>query len=248
MQEPQAAARPAADAGRPPYRGMPDPTRQATSWLDSVYGGLVELASPHPVHETDSAWLMACRVLPQPGYPRSPMLAASVVVPKDGGFPFHPTPSAPLADLEPAPPHETAQRVDRQPRRINARGCVVAVHSTIDGCPSVALPWRSAHEAPGWWSRLRRRYVPEFEHVPVTDWDDVVRAVREPGPDTRGVVWVRREMGGHEATGNLVYTHNNKGQVVLLDGLTSSLARLDTSSLREMVLIRAAPTARASRD
>ncbi|PAZ17490.1 hypothetical protein CLM62_01815 [Streptomyces sp. SA15] len=218
--------------------GSPDPAQLAAAWLDELYGGLVTLATPHPVRETDTAWLMACRPSPQPGYPLTPMLAASVVVPKHDGSPFHPAPSAPLADLEPAPPHEAAHRVVHQARRINARVCVTALHSAINGWPSVALPWRSAHEAPGWWSRLHRRYFPDFEHVSVGHWDDVIKAVREPGPDTRGVVWARREIGGHEATGNLIYAHNNKGQVVLLDGSTSSLAKLDTTLVRALVLIR----------
>ncbi|MGQ5640214.1 MULTISPECIES: YrhB domain-containing protein [unclassified Streptomyces] len=137
-------------------------------------------------------------------------------------------------------------RAEGQGRRINARGCVVAVHSTMHGAPSVALPWRPSDEAPGWWARLCRRYFPEFERVAVSDWDDVIKAVDEPGPETRGVVWVRREIGGHEATGNLLYATNNKGQVVLLDGLTSSLARLDTAPLlRELILLRALPGASA---
>ncbi|MEV6485345.1 toxin glutamine deamidase domain-containing protein [Streptomyces sp. NPDC051576] len=215
------------------------PAERATAWLDQLYGGLVELAVPRPVRETDTAWLMACRTRPQPGFPRTPMLAASVVVPKIGGHPFHPASAAPLADMEPVPPEAAAHRVTGQNRRINARGCVASVHSMIDGNPSVALPWQPFHEAPGWWSRLRRRYLPRFAPVPVDDWSDVVRAVREPGPDTRGVVWVRREADGQEVTGNLVYAHNNRGQAVFLDGVTAALARLDTESVRELVLLRA---------
>nr|WSY51483.1 toxin glutamine deamidase domain-containing protein [Streptomyces sp. NBC_00886] len=218
-----------------------DPAHRARAWLDQLYGGLVELAVPHPVHETNTAWLMACRTLNQPGFPRTPMLAASVVVPKIGGHPFHPASSAPLADMEPVPPEVAARRVTGQNRRINARGCVTSVHTMIEGNPSVALPWQPSHEAPGWWSRLNRRYFPHFEPLPVDDWSDVVRAVREPGPDTRGVVWVRRKTGGHEATGNLIYVHNNRGQAVFLDGVTAALARLDTESVRELVLVRALP-------
>lgn len=226
---------------------MTSPEQRAVAWLNNTYRGLVELCVPTPVHETSGAWMFACRTLNQPGYPATPMLASSLVVPKDGSSPFHPAPSSPLADLEPAPPQEAANRVQGQPRRINARGCLVALHSAISGSPSVPLPWRPSDEAPGWWARLTRRYFPEFERVDVGSWDDVVKAVAEPGPDARGVVWVRREIGGHEATGNLLYAHNNKGQVVLLDGLTSSLARLDTSSVRELVLVRALPGARAPR-
>ncbi|MEV5507616.1 YrhB domain-containing protein [Streptomyces orinoci] len=224
---------------------MTNPQQQAAAWLHSTYGGLVEPATAQPVYETATAWLFACRPLPQPGYPATPMLAASVVVPKGGGSPFHPAPSAPLADLEPVPPQEAAARAQGQDRRINARGCLVALHSAIGGAPSVPLPWRPSDEAPGWWKRLHRRYFPEFGQVPAGDWDDVIKAVAEPGPDTRGVVWVRREIGGQEATGNLLYAHNNKGQVVLLDGLTSSLARLDASGVRELVLLRALPGAGA---
>jgi hypothetical protein len=220
--------------------GSVDPQRQIGAWLRGVYGGLVEPATPHPVYETATAWLMACRALPQPGYPNTPMLAASVVIPKDGSAPFHPAPGAPLADLDPAPPEETAHRATDQPRRLNARGCLVAVHCGINGTPSVPLPWCPSHEAPGWWDRLRRRYFPEFERVAVSDWNDVIKALAEPGPDTRGVIWVRREIGGHEATGNLLYAHNNNGQVVLLDPLTSSLAHLDPPPLlRELTLLRA---------
>ncbi|MFJ3639011.1 YrhB domain-containing protein [Streptomyces sp. NPDC090108] len=225
---------------------MSDPGLRASDWLRLTYGGLVELASPDPVHETAAAWLLACQTLPQPGYPRTPMLAASVVVPKDGGSPYHPAPSAPLADLEPATPQDTAARAEGQGRRINARGCLVAVHSAVEGAPSVALPWRPSDEAPGWWTRLGRRYFPAFERVEVSDWDDVIKAVEEPGPGTRGVIWVRREIGGHEASGNLLYANNHNGQVVLLDGLTSSLARLDTGpQLKGLVLLRALPGASA---
>jgi hypothetical protein len=218
-----------------------DPAQRATAWLGELYGGLVELAVPHPVYETNTAWLMACRTLRQPGFPRTPMLAASVVVPKIGGHPFHPASNAPLSDLEPVPPEAAARRVTGQNRRINARGGVTAVHTMIEGNASVALPWNPSHEAPGWWSRLNRRYFPRFEHVPVDDWTAIVRAVREPGPGTCGVVWVRREIGGQEATGNLIHVHNYRGQAVFLDGVTAALARLDTESVRELVLVRELP-------
>ncbi|MGC5530236.1 YrhB domain-containing protein [Streptomyces sp. SR-10] len=220
------------------------PDQQAAAWLTHTYRGLAEPAAPHPVAESATAWLMACRTVQQPGFPHTPMLAASVAVPKDGSSPFHPAPSAPLADLEPAASYEAAvARSQNQGRRINARGTVVAMHSAINGSPSVPLAWQPSDEAPGWWSRLTRRYFPEFERVSASSWDEVVKAVAEPGPDTRGLVWIRRELGGQEATGNLVYAHNNKGQVVFLDSLTSSLARLETDHVRELVLVRALPEA-----
>ncbi|MET9493553.1 toxin glutamine deamidase domain-containing protein [Streptomyces sp. NPDC006552] len=223
--------------------GPQGPAQRATAWLGEVYGGLAELAAPRPVAETETAWLMACRTVAQPGFPRTPMLAASVVVPRIGGYPHHPASSDPLADLRAVPPTESALRVTEQSRRINARGGVAALHSMIEGRPSVAVPWQPAHEAPGWWARLHRRYFPRFAHVPVRDWDDVVRAQRDPGPGTRGVLWIRRAIGGHDVTGHLLYAHNDRGHVVFLDGLTGSLARLDTEWVREVVLIRALPDA-----
>ncbi|WP_406121421.1 YrhB domain-containing protein [Streptomyces sp. NBC_00989] len=222
---------------------MHSPDQRAAAWLSSTYRGLVEPATPRPVHETAVAWIYSCRTLNQQGYPPTPMLSASVVVPKDGSTPFHPSVSAPLADMEPAGERETADRVAQQARRINARGCVVAVHSAMNSAPSVPLPWNPSDEAPGWWARLTRRYFPGFEQVPATDWDSVISAVAALGPDTRGVVWVRRELGGAEATGNLIYAHNHKGQVVLLDGQAGGLAKLDTSLLRELILIRELPDA-----
>ncbi|MGY0017862.1 YrhB domain-containing protein [Streptomyces sp. YJ-C3] len=124
---------------------------------------------------------------------------------------------------------------------MNARGCLVTLHTMIDRSPSTPRPWQPSDEAPGWWARLHQRYFPDFEPVSVSNWDDVVKAVTETGPDTRSAVWVRREAGGHEVTGNLLYAHNNKGYVVFLDPLTSSLAQLDTTNVREMVLVRALP-------
>ncbi|MFE0424410.1 toxin glutamine deamidase domain-containing protein [Streptomyces sp. NPDC058953] len=218
-----------------------DPARRATAWLEGTYGGLVELAAPRPVCETDTAWLMACRTLAQPGFPRTPMLASSVVVPKIGGHPFHPAPNDPFADLQPVPPPAAAERITGQSRRINARGCVAAVHTVIDGFPSRPGPWRTGPPAPGWWTRLRRRHFPGFEQLAVDGWHDVVRAVEEPGPDTRGLVWVRRAMGGHEISGHLIYVQNLRGRAVFLDALTASLARLDTHWVRDVVLVRRLP-------
>ncbi|MFH7337888.1 YrhB domain-containing protein [Streptomyces sp. KHY 26] len=222
-----------------------DPWVRAAAWLRGTYGGLVEPAVPpnrEPVYETGAAWLVACRAIPQPGFPGTPMLAASVVVPKDGGTPFHPSPSDPLADLEPMAPAERARRAAGG--HLHARGCLVGVHRGIDGIPVSALPWRPFHEAPGWWERLGRRYFPRFAPVDVRDWDDVVRAVAEPGPDTRGVVWVRRQLRGHEISGNLLYAHHDQGRVVLLDGLAGSPARLEPPFLlRELILLRALPGA-----
>ncbi|MGW6295272.1 toxin glutamine deamidase domain-containing protein [Streptomyces sp. NPDC055058] len=223
---------------------MNRPARLATEWLRQTYGGLVELSAPDPVHETPAAWLLACRSVTQPGFPRTPMLAASVVVPRYSGLPFHPAPSAPLADLDPAPAWEHADRQVSQPARLNVRGRTVALHHRIDRTAASPLPWAPGHEAPGWWGRLVRRYFPGFRETPAGDWDDVVRALTGAGPDARGLVWVRRELGGQEITGHLVYGHNNDGRVVFLDAMTASPARLETGGVRELRLLLAPPGGR----
>ncbi|MGY3203456.1 hypothetical protein ACVW19_003971 [Streptomyces sp. TE5632] len=73
------------------------------------------------------------------------------------------------------------------------------------------------------------------------DWDDIIRAVGTTGPDSRGLVWVRRELGGREITGHLVHVHNNNGQVVFLDPMTASSAELETTGVRELRLLRSLP-------
>lgn len=123
----------------------------------------------------------------------------------------------------------------------------MTVHSAIDGAQSTPLPWQPSDEAPGWWARLTRRYFPAFEQVAVSDWDSVIRAVAEPGPDTRGLVWVRRELGGAEATGNLLYAHNHKGQVVFLDAQVGVWRSSTRPTLRDLVLMRAVPRAQPPR-
>ncbi|MGC9380853.1 toxin glutamine deamidase domain-containing protein [Streptomyces sp. MH13] len=220
---------------------MSRPVRLAEEWLRQTYNGLVELAVPDVVHEAPTAWLLSCRTVAQPGFPRTPMLAASVVVPKYSGLPYHPSPSAPLADLEHAPNREQVNRVVSQPQRLNVRGRVVALHHRIDRIAVTALPWAPGHEAPGWWGRLAKRYFPGFRETVVGGWDDVIRTIADSGPDARGLVWVRREAGGQEITGHLVYVHNNNGQVVFLDEMTASLAKLETENVRELRLLHQPP-------
>ncbi|MER7716786.1 toxin glutamine deamidase domain-containing protein [Streptomyces flaveolus] len=217
---------------------MNRPVQLAADWLHWTYNGLVELAAPDVVHETSAAWLLSCRSVAQPGFPRTPMLAASIVVPKYGGLPYHPAPGDPLADLKSAPMWEYADRLASQPHRLNIRGRVTALHNRIDRITVTPLPWAPGHEAPGWWSRLARRYFPGFVETAVDDWDDVIRTVADAGLDSRGLIWVRREMGGQEITGHLLYAHNNDGRVVFLDAMTASLAKLETEGVRSLRLLR----------
>jgi hypothetical protein len=84
-----------ASSGQPSGQGSP--YDRARAWLHELYGPVVELATPAPVAETAQAWWYAVRPLAQPGYPATPMLNASLVVPKDGSVPFHPGNADPWA-------------------------------------------------------------------------------------------------------------------------------------------------------
>ncbi|NSC25593.1 hypothetical protein FM076_32355 [Streptomyces albus subsp. chlorinus] len=215
--------------------------RAALDWLSATYGGLVELRTDEPVAEDEASRLFACRAVPQPGYPGRPMLAASVVVPKDGGSPFHPASHDLWGDLAEFARTREPRPAEEQARRLNARGCVVAVECGLAGTPALPLPWSPAHEAPGWWDLLLRRYFPGADRSTCGDWDEVIRATQESGPGTRGVVWIRRQAAGVEVSGHLVHVHNNDGKVVFLDGMTGGLAQLETAGVRFLKYARRQP-------
>jgi hypothetical protein len=222
---------------------MTDPYQLARDWFHSSYDVPVELRRT-PVAETPQAWVFTAAPLPVPGArpaPLAPMLTSLVCVPKNGAPPFHPATDDPWGDLadferDPRPRDPAAQA-----RRTNARGAVLAAHATVGGAPATALPWQSSHEGPTWWEDFLRRYFPTAEVGPCPDWETVIAAIGEPGPGTAGVVWVRRELHGAEATGHLLYAHNKDGQVALLDPQARQLARLETENVREIVLARIPP-------
>ncbi|WP_406085565.1 YrhB domain-containing protein [Streptomyces virginiae] len=220
-----------------------EPWQTALEWLLSTYNGLVELVSIEPVTEDAGTWLFACRTTEQPGYPRTPMLAASLVVPKDYGEPFHPASYDPWGDASAYTRDPVERDPQAQARRLNARGCVVTTAAAIAGGPSSPLPWQPAHEAPGWWELLLRRYFPAARELRCASWDEVITRAEETGPDTQGVVWVRRVIGGTEVSGHLLYARNNNGQVVFLDGMTGGLARLDQVGVLQLVFARVEPGA-----
>lgn len=226
---------------------MTDPYLIAQEWLDAEYGVPV-LLDCTPVAETALTWILSASLTPPTGGAAAPapMLTSLVCVPKNGAPPFHPATDDPwgdLADFERDPrPRVPAE----QARRTNARGAVLAAHATAGGAPATALPWQSAHEGPTWWDDFLRRYFPTAEVGPCPDWDTVIAAVGEPGPGTSGVVWVRRELHGAEATGHLLYAHNKDGQVALLDPQAGRLAQLETENIREIVLARIPPQAAGS--
>ncbi|TDV55045.1 YrhB domain-containing protein [Actinophytocola oryzae] len=205
----------------------------ARDWLVRVHSGRAELADTAPVIETATATVFACRLAGRP----DPMLTSAVAVPRNGSMPFHLATDDPLGDLAGHAAEPTPRPLRRQAARTNARGRVLAVDAAVDGYPASAVPWRPDDETAGWWDRLVGHF-PGARVGECATWDEVVRAVAATGPDTRGVVWIRREVAGLEFTGHLVYAHNNDGQVVLLDGQTGGLARLDTGGVRGLRLAR----------
>ena len=226
---------------------MIDPRRLADHWLQDCYGFPLELVGP--VAETPGTWVFSVAQLPVPGAPPvtspAPMLTALVCVPKNGAPPFHLATDDPWGDLADFDRDPRPRDPATQARRTNARGCVLAAHAALSGAPQVAPqvapPWRPEDERAVWWGEFVRRHLPAAEVGPCADWDTVIRAIDEPGPGTRGVVWLRRELNGAEATGHLLYAHNNKGRVVLLDPQAGRLARLETTNVRALVLARIAP-------
>ncbi|MEU5162030.1 YrhB domain-containing protein [Streptomyces sp. NPDC020875] len=106
------------------------PVEAAHHWLQQTYRGPVELAVPQPVAQDGATWLFGCRTVVFPGRAAGPMLAASLVVPKDGGVPFHPAADDPFGDAAAYPRTPPELRAPQaRARRLNARGWLFAVET-----------------------------------------------------------------------------------------------------------------------
>nr|WP_246869282.1 toxin glutamine deamidase domain-containing protein [Saccharopolyspora sp. ASAGF58] len=68
-----------------------------------------------------------------------------------------------------------------------------------------ALPWDPAGETPGWWGRMLAAHFPGAEVVTCATWADAAGTVVDGGVGTRAVVWLRRQVGGRELAGDLLY-------------------------------------------
>ena len=212
----------------------------ADQWLDRAYGGTVK-SSRHPLLETSRVAVFGCRFRES----RDPLLAATIAVPKTGEAPYPLPNDRPFDDLglggdaadRHAPDWHAPAEADWT-RRVNARNCVIALDAAVDRAPASALPWRPTDERPGWWERLHTAHFPQAQVATCATWPEVVEAVRAGGPDTRGVIWVRRELVGVEATGHLLYAHNDNGEVAVLDPLRGTLADLETATVGSLVLAR----------
>ncbi|MDT0269151.1 YrhB domain-containing protein [Streptomyces sp. DSM 44915] len=190
------------------------------------------------------AWVFACATEAR-GPGGDVMLNASLAVPKNAATPFHPATDDPRADLaafdaDPAPRDPLAQA-----RRLNARGCVLAMHAALGGAKATPLPWRPEHESPGWWGRLVRQFAPHADVFTCGDWNELVARVESYGPDARGLAWIRREIRGVEASGHLLYAHHNNGQVALVDPMVGRLGRAEAEGVRHLTLAVAPSPERA---
>ncbi|RZS44959.1 papain fold toxin 1 (glutamine deamidase) of polymorphic toxin system [Herbihabitans rhizosphaerae] len=217
--------------------------RRARSWLSATYGARVELARDEPVAEAEHAWLFACRLHGSD----APMLNASVVVPKNHRMPFQPANSDPWGDFSYADPRQGSELVTRSMWRTNARACMVATDAAMNGSPMQAWRWTPGEETADWWDQFVARHFPTAETQACQTWDDVTRFVRQPGG--RGIVWVRREVGGVEATGHLIYAYYDEqaGAVAYLDAQIGGMAKLEQEHVRGLTAARFTSTPPQSR-
>ncbi|MEO3847291.1 YrhB domain-containing protein [Streptomyces sp. B8F3] len=196
----------------------------------------MELSKAGPVAETPETWLFACRASAAAGEGRNVMLNATLAVPKNASNPFHPATDDPRSDVEAFDADPAPREAAAQARRINARGCVLAAHAALGGAQASPLPWKPEDEIPGWWERLVRQFSPDAAVSSCEDWDEVVAEVAVHGPGSRGLVWVRREIGGKEASGHLLYAHDNDGQVAILDPSVGQLGRMELQGVRKLTV------------
>jgi hypothetical protein len=212
---------------------MTDPADLATTWLDRTYGGLVVLADAEPIKVGERAVLLGCRYA-DPYDAEEPMLAATLCVPRDGSEPF------PVANSDPFDEDLNLSTPGSEPRpwrwRLNARNCLVATDAGVDQRPVSALPWQPADETPGWWDRLVTAYFPGAEVATCSNWGQAATAVADGGPGTRAAVWLRRQSGGREVTGHLLYAVHHDGAAVFLDGQCGELARVDDGEVGRLVI------------
>lgn len=211
------------------------PVHRAADWLERTYGGLVTLADPEPIVEHELTSLFGCRYADHRYHEGGEsMLAATICVPQADVPPFPVSNSKPLSE-----PHKLAMMDGESWRwQVNARNSLVAVDAAVDQRPASALSWHPWDEAPGWWRRLLDRHFSGAEVSTCSSWRDVTSAILEGGQGTRGVVWVRRQFGGRELTGHLLYAVWHEDGVVVLDGQTGTLAQLDDHQVDQLVLAR----------
>ncbi|WP_233359789.1 YrhB domain-containing protein [Streptomyces sp. GMY02] len=192
---------------------MSSPDQLALAWLQTTYRGLVEPAMAQPVHETATSWLMACRTVPQPGYPHTPMLASSLVVPKDHTAPF----GLPNSD-----PWNWFARWDG---------------GEMPGTADLPSPPPPGHAA--WFGPTLAELGQVLSVSDHPDWAAAMEAISELPVGTRALLWVRRTDGrGREAVGLLVNALRLETGTVVVDGSSGSPVSFDPTGVHLLHVIR----------
>ncbi|MEV6234739.1 YrhB domain-containing protein [Saccharopolyspora shandongensis] len=209
---------------------MNELAERARAWLHDTYGQRVALRDEEAILETERAAFFGCRYVES----AEPMLAATICVPLDGAEPFPASNAGPLDEalnLSRAEPGSWRWRV-------NALNCLIATDAAVNCWPATALPWDPAYETPGWWDRMLATYFPDAEVLTCTTWEDAARAIEDGGVGTRAVVWLRRQFGGRELAGHLLYANYADDDVVFLDGLRGTVAEQNNAEVAELVVAR----------
>ncbi|MFR9727743.1 YrhB domain-containing protein [Saccharopolyspora sp. MS10] len=207
---------------------------RASEWLERTYGGLVALVGDEPLFDGERTALFSCDYAGGSG---EPLLAATIAVPKNGAEPFPVSNADPLDEDLNAMPSPGAE-ANPWRWRVNARNCLIATDAAVDHRPASALPWNPLDEAPGWWDRMLAAHFPGAEVFTSSTWADVTAMLLEGGPGTRAAVWLRRQLGGVEITGHLIYAFHDEERAVFLDGQRGTLARLDDDEISQLVVAR----------
>ncbi|WP_246869040.1 toxin glutamine deamidase domain-containing protein [Saccharopolyspora sp. ASAGF58] len=115
---------------------------------------------------------------------------------------------------------------------------MIATDAAVNCRLASALPWDPAGETPGWWDRMLATYFPDAEVVTCATWADASSTIVDGGVGTRAVVWLRRQFGGRELAGHLLYADYVDDAVVFLDGLRGTVAEQNDAEVAELVVAR----------
>ncbi|MGI8306462.1 toxin glutamine deamidase domain-containing protein [Saccharopolyspora hattusasensis] len=83
-----------------------------------------------------------------------------------------------------------------------------------------------------------RRIFPGAEVVTCATWADAAGTVVDGGVGARAVVWLRRQFGGRELAGDLLYADYVDDAVAFLDGLRGTVAEQNEAEVAELVVAR----------
>lgn len=172
---------------------LPAAIDKANQWLESTYAGSVVLVDPDDADETGRGWLFAAttRRFQQTGDWRDQMLDAALVVPKAAG-------AAPFGLPNPDP--------------------WAWLDQWDEGDPELPAPPDAGPAA--WFVPTMRELGPVMSASEHRNWAAALEEIIGFPPNSRALVWVRRQDGrGRETVGNLLLAANDPGGVRLADSM-----------------------------